>query len=180
MKDRKLAVRYARALVGAFTDAGKAEAVDRFLSELGRAIEQSAELKAFLVDPSVSAARRAEALRAMVRDGGLPDELGNFLTTLADNNRAGSLPSIAAVYHEMREEALGVVPAEITTAQPMSDDLQSRARTTMENLTGRTVRLTCKVDPELLGGAVTQIGSTVYDGSLRTQLQTLRRKMVQE
>ena len=112
--------------------------------------------------------------------GGLPDELGNFLTTLVDNNRAGSLPSIAAVYHEMREESMGIVPAEITTARPMSDDLQARARATVERLTGRTVRLTCKVDQELLGGAVTQIGSTVYDGSLRTQLSTLRRKMVQE
>ena len=180
MKDRKLAVRYAQALIAAFRDASQAEAVDGFLSELGRAIGESAELKAFLVDPSVPASRRTAALRSMAREAGLPDKLGNFLETLVDHNRAASLPSIAEVYHEMREKAMGIVPAEITTAQPLSEELTARARATMESLTGRSVRLTCKVDRELLGGAVTQIGSTVYDGSLRTQLATLRRKMVQE
>ena len=180
MKDRKLAVRYARALIAAFRDPRQAEAVDRFLSELGAAIDRSAELKAFLADPSVSASRRVGALRSMVREAGLPTELGNFLATLADHNRAASLPSIAQVYHEKREEAMGVVPAEVTTAGLLSEELKARAQAAVEGLTGRSVRLTCKVDPSLLGGVVTQIGSTVYDGSLRTQLSTLRRRMVQE
>ena len=55
-----------------------------------------------------------------------------------------------------------------------------RARRALEKMTGRKIRLECKVDPELLGGAVTRVGSKVYDGSLRTQLEQLKRRLVQE
>ena len=80
----------------------------------------------------------------------------------------------------MREEALGIAPAEITTATPLTDDQRQRAESAIQKLTGLDVRLTCKVEPEMIGGAVTRIGSTIYDGSLRTQLQQLRRRMAEE
>ena len=180
MKDRKLAVRYARALLSAFPDPAKSEAADTFLMALRQAMTDSADLRAMLVDPAVPRATRIELLRRMVEQSGLPNELGNFLATLVDNNRTAALPSIAEVFHELREEAMGVVPAEITTAEPLGEELRQRARESMEKLTGRQVRLTCKVDAALLGGAVTRIGSTVYDGSLRNQLTRLRRRMSQE
>ena len=80
----------------------------------------------------------------------------------------------------MREQALGIAPAEITTATPLTDDQRHRAANAIQKLTGLDVRLTCKVEPEMIGGAVTRIGSTIYDGSLRTQLQQLRRRMAEE
>ena len=84
------------------------------------------------------------------------------------------------MFHEAREKSLGIVPAEITTATELSDDQRVKAEQAIRKLTGSNVRLTCRVDPELIGGAVTRIGSTVYDGSLRNQLSQLRRQMVQE
>ena len=107
-------------------------------------------------------------------------QVANFFSAVVNHNRTTSLPSIAEVFHEEREAAMGVVPADITTAQPLSDDLKQRTLRTLEQITGRKVRLASQVDPEILGGAVTRIGSTVYDGSLRTQLAQLRRKMTQE
>ena len=71
-------------------------------------------------------------------------------------------------------------PAEITTAWPLANDLKERTLRALEQMTGRKVRLTTHVDPEILGGAVTKVGSNIYDGCLKTQLDQLRRKMTQE
>jgi len=180
MKDRKLAVRYARALLSVLRDDSEALAADRFLSVLAQALDRDAAFRQLMLDPAVPTERRRDALRVLVERAALPITIRNFLDTMVANNRTAALPSIATVFREVREEAAGIVPAEIVTAAPMSDDLRSRAGTAIEKLTGRKVRLTCTVDDALIGGVVTRIGSTVYDGSLRTQLGQLRRRMIQE
>ena len=180
MKDRKLAVRYARALFAVYPDPAQNGSLSRFLVSLGESIGGSRELRDRLLDPAVARSKRAAVLTGLAQQVGLPQGVSNFLTTLVDNNRVAALPAIAAVFEEMREQALGIVPAEITTAIPLADDLRQRAETAVQKLTGLQVRLTCKVEPEMIGGAVTRIGSTVYDGSLRTQLQQLRRRMAEE
>ncbi|MCP3982012.1 MAG: ATP synthase F1 subunit delta [bacterium] len=180
MKDRKLAVRYARALLSFFPEPAQAEAADSFLTALHEAFDSSAELRRVLLDPAVRREVRKSVLRTLAEQKGQRPEMLNFLSMLVDNNRVGSLPSIALVFHEERERKMGIVSAEITTAQPMSSDMEARAGNAVERLTGRKVQLTCRVEPTLLGGAVTRIGSMVYDGSLRTQLAQLKRKMLQE
>ena len=180
MKDRKLAVRYARALFAAYPDPAQNEPISHFLISLGESIGGSRELRDRLLDPAIARSERAAVLTGIAQQIGLPQGVSNFLTTLVNNNRVAALPSIAAVFEEMREEALGIAPAEITTATPLNDDQRRRAEHAVQKLTGLDVRLTCKVEPEMIGGAVTRIGSTIYDGSLRTQLQQLRRRMAEE
>ena len=180
MKDRKLAVRYARALFAAYPDPAQNEPIARFLITLGESICGSRELRDRLLDPAVSRARRKAVLTGLAQQAGLPQGVSNFLTTLVNNNRVAALATIATVFEELREHAAGIAPAEITTAVPLSDDQRQRAERAVEKLTGLNVRLTCKVEPEMIGGAVTRIGSTIYDGSLRTQLQQLRRRMAEE
>jgi F-type H+-transporting ATPase subunit delta len=179
MKDRKVAVRYARALLSAISMPEQAVSVDRFLTGLGDAMRE-ADFRDLMLDPALPRSTRKAALTDLVQRAGLDERVTNFLSMLIDNNRIGSLPSIAEVFHEERERAQGIVPAEITTAVPLTDEMKGRARAAVEKLTGRKVRLTSRVEPELIGGAVTRVGSTVYDGSLRTQLTQLRRKMDQE
>ena len=180
MKDRQLASRYARALLESLPNKDVAENVDEFLGSLGEALEESREFRDLLYDPAVPKAARESVLRSLAEQAGMTVQVANFLSTLVSHNRTTSLPSIAKVFHEAREAAIGVVPADITTARPLADDLKERTLRTLEQITGRKVRLTAQVDPGILGGAVTTIGSTVYDGSLRTQLAQLRRKMTQE
>jgi F-type H+-transporting ATPase subunit delta len=180
MKDRKLASRYAGALLSVFPDPTQAEKTDRFLTEVGQAMEQSEELRDILLDPAHPRAARISVLHAMAEKRGMPRQVFNFLSTIIDHNRGGAIPAIAEVFHEERERAMGIVPAEITTATPLSEPLRERAQSTIEKLAGKKVRLTCQVEPELLGGAITKIGSRVYDGSLRSQLGRLRRRMSQE
>ena len=180
MKDRKLAVRYARALFAAFPDQAQNEPIAGLLTGIANAFETDRQLRDRLLDPAIPRAKRSEALATLARQAGLPQGVSNFLNILVDNNRIAAIPSIAAVFEEMREEAMGIVPAEITTAAPLNDEQQKRARAAVRKLTGRQVRLTCTVEPAMIGGAVTRIGSTIYDGSLRTQLSQLRRRMAEE
>lgn len=180
MKDRKLAVRYAKALLSVFPDPNQAAGTERFLSGLREAMKESGEFRDLMLDPAFTREARKKVVRSMVADAGLPRQVANFMELLVDNNRAASIPSIAEVFHEEREKALGIQPAELTTATPIDSELTERAQRAVERLTGSRVRLTCSVEPELLGGAVTRIGSRVYDGSLRTQLNRLQNRMARD
>jgi F-type H+-transporting ATPase subunit delta len=178
MKDRKLAMRYARALLSVLEDPAAREKTDAFLTGLGTTIDSAHDLRRAMLDPAVPRAVRRKILSRLAEQRGLPAVVGRFLGALVDNNRLAVLPTVAAVFHEERERQMGVVAAELTTATPLGPEMQARARAAMERLTGNPVRLTCRVEPALIGGGVARIGSTLYDGSLRTQLDRLRRRMV--
>jgi len=178
MRDRKLAMRYARALLPVLKDPADLEKTDTFLTSLAESLESSAEMRRAMLDPALPRTARRKILSDLAQRSKLPATVGNFLGTLVDNNRLGAMSAVAAVFHEERERRMGVVAAEMATATPLSADEQQRARAAMDCLTGRRTRLTFRVEPELIGGAVTRIGSTIYDGSLRTQLERLKRRMV--
>lgn len=180
MKDRKLALRYARALLSSLPAGSDSASVDAFLGALGESLESAPHLRDTLLNPAVPRTARKQVLHDLAKGRSLPSQVGHFLSVILDNGRLGSLPAIAAAFREVREAAAGVVPATLTTAAPLTPELERRTMAALERLTGRKVRLQTRVDPSLVGGAVTQIGSTVYDGSLRTQLTRLRRIMTQE
>jgi F-type H+-transporting ATPase subunit delta len=180
MKDRKLASRYAGALLSVFPDPAQAEPTDAFLAALADALQETAEFRDVMLDPAFPRSSRKAILTSLAAQRGLPRQVSRFLETLVENNRLGVLAAIATVFHEEREKAMGIVPAEITTAAPLEPELLDRARIALQRMTGRKIRLTSRVEPDLLGGAVTKIGSKVFDGSLRNHLGELRRRMVQE
>jgi len=99
---------------------------------------------------------------------------------VVDNGRLANLPSIAEVFQLEREAGQGTVSATLTAAAPLTPELSARAAAALSKLSGRRVTLKVEIDPGLLGGAVAQIGSMVYDGSLKTQLARLRRTMGEE
>jgi F-type H+-transporting ATPase subunit delta len=180
MRDRRVAMRYASALLAVLTDPEQAAAADEFLQAVSRAIDESTEFKALLLNPAMLRADRLKVLQAVAREKGMPETVMRFLAQIVDHNRTAALQSIAELFHIERERKIGIVPVEMTTASPLSDDLFERSQKALEHLTGRKVRLTCQVDPAILGGALTVVGSTIYDGSIRTQLNQLRRRMAQE
>jgi F-type H+-transporting ATPase subunit delta len=180
MKDRKLAARYARALLAVLPDPASAEAADDFLAALTDAMTSHPELRDVLLNPGTTLSQRKGVLFAIADAHGGTRYIKNFLGTIADHGRLGALPAIAQVFREERETRQGVVAATMTTAVAVPADLQQRVAASLERLSGRKVRLTALVDPALVGGTVTQIGSTVFDGSVRTQLSRLHRRMAEE
>ena len=180
MFDKKVAKRYARALLAALRNPDEQENADELLTALAAALTQSPQLRVLFLNPAVPSGAKIKALVALARRAGASPLLDRFLELIVNNRRIASLPSIAAVFHAERESAQGIVPATVTSAAPLSADTVAQVRSRLERLTGKQVRLDCEIDPAILGGAITKIGSTVYDGSLRTQLTDLRRSMVQE
>ena len=180
MRDRKLATRYARALLGALPEAAEQDLADAFLAALADSLRTNAELRRFFLDPAASAGVKKSLLDRLCVDRGVPDRLKTFLGMVVDNARLANLPSIADVFHLERETGQGTVSATFTAAASLAPELQARAATALGRLTGRKVNLTVRIDPGLLGGAVAQVGSVVYDGSLKTQLSRLRRTMGEE
>ncbi len=179
MKDRKLAFRYAKAMLAAVKSPDEARKVDRFLHALGSAMTGSRTLRDSLLDPAIPRPVRTRLFATVASEYRMPAEINRFLETIVEHRRVDHLPQIAELFRELREEREGILPATILSASPMSDETRDRARAALEKMTGKKIRLEVKVDRNLIGGAVTLIGSMIYDGSLQTQLSTLRRKMVE-
>ena len=102
-----------------------------------------------------------------------------LLLLLAERDRLELVPDLVQVFHARVMEHQNVVSAEVTTSAPLSADRVSQLQQRLAAATGRTVTVTTTVDPGLIGGMVTRIGSTVYDGSVATQLATLRQRLTE-
>jgi F-type H+-transporting ATPase subunit delta len=103
----------------------------------------------------------------------LDEEGRNFVRTLADNQRLSLLPEISTLFDELKGEAEGVVDVTVTSAVPLDDSQRGKLAAALERRLGRTVRLQCATDPDLLGGAVLRAGDMVIDGSLRGRLERI-------
>ncbi len=179
MKDRKLAIRYAKALLAAVPPGETARQVEAFLLGIGAAMAQVRELRELLLDPAVSKPERVKVLTGMAEQYDLPIEVHRFLVTVIDHRRIVNIAEIAEMFRALREKAAGIVPASITTATPLDESMTARVQSALEKMTGKNIRLEVKVDSGLIGGAVTRIGSMVYDGSLETQLRILRTRLIE-
>jgi len=180
MKDRKLATRYARALLGALPEAPAQNIADAYLAALAASMRSNGEFRSFLLNPANPTDAKKALLDQLSTAHGVPDRVVTFLRTVVDHGRIGNLAAIADVFHVEREAGQATVSATLTTAAPLPPELTARATAALERLAGRKVNLTSEVDASLLGGAIAKVGSMVYDGSLKTQLARLRRALGEE
>ena len=177
MPSRASAARYARALFDVALKESDPVQIERDLAALAGLMSSNAELHAALTNPAVpvSAKRRiADALGT--RLSAAPPTRKLFLL-LADRDRLGIVPDLLAIYRERLMEHQQVVRAEVTTAAPLTPERASQIEKKLAVLTGRKVDMKTSVDPSIIGGVVTRIGSTVYDGSLATRLAKLKEKL---
>lgn len=165
--------RYAKALFGLAREAGRVEAVRGELASFGELLEQSRGLHDVLARPLHPAAQRRRALDAVAERIGASELVRHFLAFLLDQRRLVDYEAIREAYEEHADEAAGVTRAEVRSASELDDAQQERLRRALAARTGREVELRLRVEPELLGGIVAQVGDLVFDGSLRTQLRQL-------
>jgi F-type H+-transporting ATPase subunit delta len=92
---------------------------------------------------------------------------------LLKNQRLSQLKEVSDRYSKILDERAGVVAASVTTARPLPEDVKNNLRHALESATGRTVRLNFEIDQEIIGGLVARIGSTIFDGSVQSQLERL-------
>jgi F-type H+-transporting ATPase subunit delta len=166
---------YARALFDAALEENRLEPVREQLTQLVEAEADVPELRELLRNPQLDPQARKAALQDLLADG---DELlRNFLLVLVDKGRTGQLEEIAREFERMVARHEGIVSAELTTAVELSDEEASELLARIEESTGRKIEATRKVDPDLIGGIVLQIGSHRLDASVRGRLNRLRREL---
>lgn len=166
---------YARALYEAARDKGTVADVRSQLAGIAGALEESPALGAFLANPQLDNASKADVL-GQVADGAT-EVLRNFLRLIAAKGRAGELGGIAQEFELLVDQAEGRVAVELTTAFALSDDEAAAIVQKIEAASGRTVEATRSVDPDLIGGLILQAGSLRVDASVRGRLERLRREL---
>jgi F-type H+-transporting ATPase subunit delta len=173
------APRYAHALASvvasAHLDAG---AVQQQLNDFAATVAGSHELRELLMDPSFPQEQKLKVLDAVCGKMGVYREVRNFFAVIADHQRMGELNEIVAEYALVADENAGMAEAEITSARALNDDDRNELEQQVAKLAGSKVRVTYREDATLLGGAVVRIGSTVYDGSVKAQLEQMKQRLV--
>jgi len=176
MTNRASALRYARALF----DVARAEGMDlqrieRELTGFAQLVHGNEMLHRALTNPAVPAPRKRGIIEQLLaRAPETPSPLAKILLLLAERDRLVLLPDFVEAYRSRLMDHLRVVRAEVVTAQPLPDDRLAALHQGLANATGRQVQLDTRVSPEIIGGAVARIGSTVYDGSIIRQLEKMR------
>jgi len=172
------ASRYAKALLDVLfpskAELGR-EQLHRFLSVLS---EQS-DARVVLENPTVSVERRKELLNQIGEVLALEPQIRNFLALLIERNRLDLLEEILSTYESLLDDRLGVIRARVTTALELDSRQRDEVAARLQTLTGKKVRMEVSVDSSLIGGLVAQVGSTIYDGSIRQQLQTFKNSLIE-
>jgi F-type H+-transporting ATPase subunit delta len=175
MTSRASGTRYARALFDVALKEGDIEQAGRDLAGFAALVAGNAALTRVLSNPVIPAARkRAVVDQLLAKAGSVSPIVVKLLGLLADRDRLGLLPDIAAAYRNRLMEHAKIVRAEVVTAVPIPADRLAALQRGLAGATGRDVHLEARVDPSIIGGAITRIGSTVYDGSVTRQLEKMR------
>jgi F-type H+-transporting ATPase subunit delta len=175
------AARYARALADVVMDPASNQKPGEALEELKAVdglISDSAVLKAALITPAIPGSRKRAALGKLMEELAISKVIRNFLFVIIDHKRIPLLPQIREGFELALDERLGFERADVTSAAALNPVQSSELEVELARLAGKSVRVRYAVDESLLGGVVARIGSTVYDGSLRGQLQHMRRELI--
>ncbi len=173
------ASRYARAFSDVLTASGQdVQAAQGQLRDFAEAFAESKQLREVLANPAVPHEQKLHVLDAIAARLQAPSSLRNFIAVLMDHNRIGALDEIVAAFDVVVDHQQGVVVAEVTTAHALGEDERRLLEGQIARLAGATIRASYSEDSSLLGGAVVRVGSTVYDGSMRGQLDSLKRELL--
>jgi len=169
-----IARRYAKALFSLAVEKGRIEPWSDSLLALGQAIEGSTELRDVLQNPAYPRETRAAVMARLTEPFHLDAEPAALLQLLGERNRLGGLTAIGAAFRELADVELGRIRARVTSAVPLDDAAVHAIAERLSAATQKKVLVERVIDPAILGGVVAQVGSVVYDGSIRTQLEDLR------
>lgn len=172
-----LSGRYAFALFELARDGKALDSVGASLSVLKDTLAQSDDFKALTSSPVIGRDDAAKAVAAVAKSLKLDQLTTNFLGVLANNRRLFELPAMIRAFETLVSNHKGETRAEVTSAHPLSADQLTTLTQQLRTRVGREVAIDTKVDPDILGGLVVQIGSQMIDSSIRTRLNRLAQAM---
>ena len=177
MNVRTSAHRYARALLDVAIDQSSPDQVEREVTGFAGLLAGHAELRRVLTNPTIPVSGKRGLVDALASRAGVSAPVANLLRLLAERNRLALLPEVCNAYRQRLREREQVIEAEITTAMPLDAGRTDALAERLAAATGRRVTMTVRTDEALIGGVVARVGSTVYDGSVATQLAKMKTRL---
>ena len=153
-------------------------AAQQQMQDFSASLDGSKELREVMSDPSIPAEQKLAVLDGMAEKIGMMREVRNFFAVIIDHHRLGDVHEILKCYAEVADSGQGVAEAEVVSARALNEDDRQALEEQVARLAGSRVRVAYTEDATLLGGAVVKIGSKVYDGSLRAQLEQMKQSLV--
>lgn len=166
--------RYAGALFELASEQGNVAEVEGDLQTFDQLLTESDDLRRLVASPVFSSDEQAAALKALAAKAGIGALATNFLGVIAKNRRLFAVPQMIKDFKSLAAHGRGEVAAQVTTAQPLSDEQVGELKETLKRAVGKNVTLDVKVDSAILGGLIVKIGSRMVDTSLRTRLSAIR------
>lgn len=180
MANAPVAGRYAQALFELGIEKDQVEPLGEALAELSRFFKDSAELRSVLLNPAIKLSERRDVIDAVAKKAQWPPLFRNFVMLLLDKDRLRHVGEIAKAYAIKMDDNLGRARARVTSAVALGDEDLETLKKRLGEMTGKDVVMTTDVDEELIGGVIARVGGTIYDGSVRTQLQRMREAILKE
>jgi F-type H+-transporting ATPase subunit delta len=177
---RAAATRYARALFDVALHEGDIQQAGRDLGGFADLVASNEGLSRALSNPAIPVQKKRAVVNELVaRAASLSPMVAKLLALLADRDRLALLPDIARAYENRLMDHAKVVRAELITAVALPPDRLQALERGLARATGREVQMESRVDPSIVGGAIARVGSTVYDGSVTTQLEKLKQQLME-
>lgn len=173
------ATRYARALLDVSIKEGDPIGAERELTAFVELLTAHPSLERVLLNPAVPALKKQAVVAELTKRGGASPVVTKLLLLLAGRDRLALLSDLLNAYRARLLDYQQIVRAEVTTAVTLPDDRVGAIARGLAEVTGKKVTVATRVDPEIIGGVVTRIGSTIYDGSISTQLRRMKEKFVE-
>ncbi len=177
MSLQTVARRYASALADVIISRGEQAEIQKELVAWEQMMLTNPLLMEAFGNPTIAYDQKVKVLEELIKRTKVRPTSANFLRLLLKNQRLAELPYVNAKLAAVLDERGGVVSAQVTSARPVSDPTKTQLEAKLAEVTGKRMRLSFSTDPSLIGGIVTRIGSTVYDGSVRNQLKRLSEEL---
>ena len=179
MTNRTAAARYARALFDVSVKNRDLRQVEADLAGFADLIDGHENLSRVLLNPAIPTVRKRAIVDALLsRLGEVTPPVAKLLTLMAERDRLGLLPEVLRSYRARLLDHLGVIEAQVTTAQPLTPERAAAIERSLAHVSAREVAMATDVDPGLLGGIVARLGTTVYDGSVARHLERIRHNLL--
>ena len=170
----KVGSRYARALFDLASETEQVSAVEADLKSLKKALAESQDLRDLVGSPAFGAEDKRKGLVAIAAQAKFSSTTVKFLGLLAANGRAASLASIITGYEALSAKARGAVSAQVTTAVALSPAQSQGVAAALRQALGKDPEIETRIDPSILGGIKVQVGSRLFDASLKSKLDSLK------
>lgn len=177
MSAQTVARRYAVALADVAISKGEERQVQSELASWASMIETNPLLKEVFANPTIPYDQKRKVLQELISRSRVSETTAAFLQVLLKNQRLAQLKDVVERFGLLLDERAGVVAARVTTAHPVAPEQQKALEEALGSLTGLSVRLNFATDETIIGGLVAHIGSTIFDGSVESQLQRLATEM---